>query len=60
MLLKASLVLLVLWLVGVLVAYDFGKPIHVLLLVGLMLFLLAVLKDHARAVREAAAPSRKE
>jgi hypothetical protein len=44
MLLKAALVLLVVWLVGVLTPYDVGQLVHVLLLVGLMLLLLGFLK----------------
>ena len=44
MLLKAALILLVAWLLGVVGAYDVGTLVHVLLLVGLMLLLLAVAK----------------
>lgn len=51
MLLKAALVLLVVWLVGVLGPYDVGQLVHVLLLVGLMLVLLGFLK-----AREGATP----
>lgn len=44
MLLKAALILLVAWLLGVVGVYDVGTLVHVLLLVGLMLLLLAVAK----------------
>ena len=53
MLLKAALLLLVVWLVGVLSPYEMGQLVHVLLLVGLMLLLLAFLK-----AREVAPPPR--
>jgi hypothetical protein len=42
MLLKAALLLLVAWLLGVVGVYNVGTLVHVLLLVGLMLLLLAV------------------
>ena len=44
MLLKISFVLLIAWLLGVLGLYRIGDLVHVLLLVGLMLFLLGTLK----------------
>lgn len=44
MLLKAGLMLLVAWLLGIVGVYDVGTLVHVLLLVGLMLLLLAVAK----------------
>jgi hypothetical protein len=44
MLLKISFVLLIAWLLGVLGLYRIGDLVHVLLLVGLMLFLLGALK----------------
>jgi len=44
MLLKIAFVLLVVWLLGVLGLYRIGDLVHVLLLVGLMLFLLGALK----------------
>ena len=53
MLLKAALLLLVAWLVGVVGVYDVGSLVHVSLLVGLMLLLLALLK-----ARDAAASDR--
>ena len=53
MLLKVALLLLLAWLLGVAGAYDAGTLVHVLLLVGLMLFLVAVLK-----ARDAAAGTR--
>ena len=43
MLLKAALVLLFVWLLGVAGIFDVGTIIHVLLLVGLMLLLLGFL-----------------
>jgi hypothetical protein len=44
MLFTTALVLLIVWLLGVLGLYSAGKLVHVLLLVGLMLLLLAVAK----------------
>ena len=44
MLFKTAFVLLGAWLLGVLGLYSIGDLVHVLLLVGLMLLLLAVLK----------------
>lgn len=52
MLLKAALLLLVAWLLGVLGLYDGGTLVHVLLLVGLMLLLLGALKARDAATRE--------
>lgn len=57
MLLMAALALLGVWFVGVLGVFDAGSLVHILLLVGLMLLLLAALKDRdaeaaaARAAR---------
>jgi hypothetical protein len=45
MLLMAALALLGVWFVGVLGVFDAGSLVHILLLVGLMLLLLAALKD---------------
>ena len=53
MLFKVALVLLAAWLVGVLGVYDVGDLVHVLLLVGLMLLLLAFLQAREAAVRRA-------
>jgi hypothetical protein len=50
MLFKAAFVLLIAWLLGVLGVYRVGTLVHVLLLVGLMLFLLAALKARDAAV----------
>ena len=44
MLLKIAFALLIVWLLGVLALYKIGDLVHVLLLVGLMLFLLGALK----------------
>ena len=44
MLLKIAFALLIVWLLGVLGLYRIGDLVHVLLLVGLMLFLLGALK----------------
>ena len=44
MLLRTAFVVLIAWLVGVLGLYRIGDLVHVLLLVGLMLFLLGALK----------------
>ena len=51
--LKAALLLLFIWLLGVVGVYDVGRLVHVPLLVGLMLLLLAFLK-----ARDAAASDR--
>jgi hypothetical protein len=52
MLLKAALVLLIAWILGVLGIYNAGQLVHVLLLVGLMLLLLGVLKARDAAARK--------
>lgn len=44
MLLKAALLLLIAWLLGIVGVYNIGSLVHVLLLVGLMLLLLGMLK----------------
>ena len=49
MLLKISFVLLIAWLLGVLGLYRIGDRVHVLLLVGLMVFLLGALKSRDAA-----------
>ena len=62
MLLTIALVLFVAWLIGVLGVYDIGDAVHVLLLVGGMLFLLGALRARdaaAAAARDANEPSRK-
>ena len=51
MLFKTALVLLVAWLLGVLGVYRLGELVHLLLLVGLMLLLLAFLKARDAAAR---------
>jgi hypothetical protein len=56
MLLKAAVLMLAVWLVGVAGLYDAGSLIHVLLLVGLMLLLLGALKARDRAARENGPP----
>jgi hypothetical protein len=53
MLFKIAFVLLVAWLLGVVRAYPAGELVHVLLLVGLMLLLLAFLGTRDAAVRRA-------
>lgn len=53
MLFKIALVLLLSWLVGVVGVYDVGDLVHVLLLVGLMLLLLAFLRARDAAARRA-------
>jgi hypothetical protein len=54
MLFTIAFVLLVAWLLGVLRVYPGGDLVHVLLLIGLMLLLLAFLKARDAAVRRAA------
>ena len=52
MLLKIAFALLIVWVFGMLGLYRIVDFVHVLLLVGLMLFLLEALKAHdAAAVR---------
>jgi hypothetical protein len=53
MLFKVAFVLLIAWLLGVLGLYRVGDLVHVLLLVGLMLLLLAFLRARDAAVRRA-------
>ena len=50
MLLKIAFALLIVWLLGVLGLYRIGDLVHVLLLVGLMLFLLGALKARDAAL----------
>jgi hypothetical protein len=50
MLLKAALVVLVLWLAGVVGLYEIGSLVHGLLLAGLMLLLLGALKARDAAL----------
>ena len=50
MLLKLALLLLVVWLAGVLGAYELGDLVHLPLLFGLLLLLLGVLKARDAAV----------
>jgi Family of unknown function (DUF5670) len=51
MLFKAAIVLLAIWLLGVVGVYRVGDLVHVFLLVGLMLLLLAMLKARDAALR---------
>ena len=51
MLFKAAIVLLATWLLGVVGVSRVGDPVHVFLLVGLMLLLLAMLKARDAALR---------
>ena len=60
MLFKVGILLLVLWLVGLLGPYDLGKPVHTLLLVGLMLLLLSGLKARDAAVERDRAQHREK
>jgi hypothetical protein len=53
MLFKIALTLLVAWLIGVLGVYRAGQLVHVLLLVGLALLMIAVLRARENAVRRA-------
>jgi hypothetical protein len=50
MLLKIAFALLIVWLLGVLGLYRIGDLVHLLLLVGLMLFLLGALKARDAAL----------
>lgn len=51
MLFKIALAVLFVWLLGVIGVYRVGDFVHVLLLVGLMLLLLAVARGRDAAVR---------
>jgi hypothetical protein len=51
MLFTTALVLLVAWLLGVLGVYTVGKSVHVLLLIGLLLMLLALVKARDAELR---------
>ena len=53
MLFKIALALLAVWLLGVLGLYTIGDLVHVLLLVGLGLLLLAFLRARDLAVKRA-------
>jgi hypothetical protein len=53
MLFKIACGLLIAWLLGVLGVYHVGDLVHVLLLVGLMLLLLAFLRARDAAIRRA-------
>jgi hypothetical protein len=53
MLFKISFVLLIAWLLGVVSGYRAGDLVHVLLLVGLMLLLLAFVRARDAAARRA-------
>jgi hypothetical protein len=54
MLLKTALILLAAWLLGVLGLYSVGERVHVLLLVGLFLLLLAFVRARDAAIRRSA------
>ena len=54
MLFKIACLLLLVWLLGAVGIYDFGKPVHAFLLVGLMLLLLAVLRARDDSLRRVA------
>ena len=51
MLFKIALALLIAWGLGIAGLYTIGQLVHVLLLVGLMLLLLAFAKAHDAAAR---------
>jgi hypothetical protein len=53
MLFKSALILLVTWLLGVLFVSSAGDAVHVLLLVGLALLLLAFLRAREEAMPRA-------
>ncbi len=54
MLVKIALVLLTAWVLGFIGVYNVGDVVHILLLSGLMLLLLAFLRARDAAVRRAA------
>ena len=51
MLFKMAVTLLVVWLIGMFGVYGGGDLVHIFLLVGLMLVLLAFLKARDAAIR---------
>jgi hypothetical protein len=53
MLFKVAFVLLFLWLLGMAGLYQVGEFVHVLLLVGLMLLMMAFIKAREAALRRA-------
>lgn len=53
MLFKIAFVLLIAWVLGVIGIYRVGDLVHVLLLVGLMLLLLAFVRAREAALRRA-------
>ena len=53
MLFKISLLLLAAWMLGVVGVYNLGTLVHVLLLVGLLLLLMAFLRARDAALRSA-------
>ena len=57
MLLRIALVLLAAWFIGVLGVYRIGDAVHMLLLAGLMLLLLAFVKARDAGIRNARAQS---
>ena len=59
MLFKVACALLIGWLLGVIGLYRVGDIVHVLLLTGLLLLLLAVVKGREAALRSAAGRSGK-
>ena len=59
MLFKAALILLALWLLGLSGVYHIGDFVHMFLLAGLMLMLLAFLHARDAAVRRTLGESRK-
>ena len=59
MLVKAGLLLLVVWLIGQSGLYDIGDVNHVFLLSGLMLLLLAVARAREAAMRPPPPPDKR-
>jgi hypothetical protein len=59
MLFKIGLVLLAVWLLGLVGAYQIGELYHVFMLVGLMLLLLGFLHARDAAVRAAVGETKK-
>ena len=51
MLFKAAIALLAIWLLGMVGVYRVGDLVHIFLLIGLMLLLLAMLKARDAALR---------
>jgi hypothetical protein len=60
MLFKIGIALLVAWLLGIIGLYSVGNLVHVLLLAGLLLLLLALARGHDAAMSRHNRPDREQ